>query len=72
MNLGSLISTARQQGASDLHLEAGLSPAIRVRGSLRTIAEPMPPQTLLAFARDLIGEAHWAQFLERRSADLSF
>jgi twitching motility protein PilT len=71
MNLGSLISTARQQGASDLHLEAGLSPAIRVRGSLRTIGEPMPPQTLLAFARDLIGEAHWAQFLERRSADLS-
>ncbi|MEN9676301.1 MAG: hypothetical protein RIS76_2197 [Verrucomicrobiota bacterium] len=34
-NLESLIGTARQQGASDLHLEAGLGPALRIRGTLR-------------------------------------
>ena len=71
MALDSLIATARQQGASDLHLEAGVSPALRIRGSLRTTGEPIPAQTLLGFARELIGDAHWPQFLERRSADLS-
>jgi twitching motility protein PilT len=71
MNLESLIAAAQQQGASDLHLEAGLPPALRIRGTLHTTGEPVPAQTLLGFARDLLGEAHWPQFLERRSADLS-
>jgi len=71
MNLESLIGAARQQGASDLHLEAGLPPALRVRGSLRTVGEPVSPRVLFAWAREVIGEAHWPGFLERRSADLS-
>lgn len=70
MTLESLIAAAQQQGASDLHLEAGLPAALRIRGSLRTAGEPIAPQALLAFARDILGE-HWEQFLERRSADLS-
>lgn len=71
MNLEALIAAARQQGASDLHLEAGLPPALRIRGTLHTGGEPIPGQLLLAFARQLIGEVHWPQFVERRSADLS-
>jgi twitching motility protein PilT len=71
MNLESLIAAAQQNGASDLHLEAGLPAAMRIRGALRTSGEPIPAQTLLGFARDIIGEIHWPQFLERRSADLS-
>lgn len=71
MNLEALIAAARQQGASDLHLEAGLPPALRIRGTLLTAGEPFPGQILLAFARQTIGDAHWPQFLERRSADLS-
>src|SRR3954463_13302159 len=71
MDLESLIASARQQGASDLHLEAGLPAAVRIRGTLRTSGEPVPAQTLLAFARDLLGEEAWNHFLERRSADLS-
>jgi twitching motility protein PilT len=71
MNLLSLIEAARQQAASDLHLEAGLPPAMRVRGSLHTAGEPIPAPTLLGFAREMIGEAQWPRFLERRSADLS-
>jgi twitching motility protein PilT len=70
MDLETLIATARQQGASDLHLEAGLPAALRIRGTLRTVAEPIPAQTLLGFAREMLGD-HWPQFLERRSADLS-
>src|ERR1022692_3145767 len=71
MNLEALISAARQHGASDRHLEAGLSPAMRIRGSLRTAGEPVPAQTLLTFAREIIGEANWPHFVERGSADLS-
>src|SRR5215469_16091166 len=70
MDLETLIATARQQGASDLHLEAGLPAALRIRGTLRTAGEPIAPQTLSGFAREILGE-QWLQFLERRSADLS-
>ena len=72
MNLESLIATAKQQGASDLHLEAGLPPALRVRGSLRTMSEPVAARTLADWAREVIGEAQWPGFQERRSADLCF
>ena len=71
MNLEALIASARQNGASDLHLEAGLPAAMRIRGSLRTAGEPISQQTLLTFAHEVIGEAQWQNFLERRSADLS-
>lgn len=70
MSLESLIAAARQQAASDLHLEAGLPPALRIRGTLRTAGEPIAPQTLLGYAREILGD-QWTQFLERRSADLS-
>ena len=70
MDLETLIAAAQQQGASDLHLEAGLPPALRIRGSLRTAGEPIAPQALLGFAHEILGD-QWQQFLERRSADLS-
>src|SRR6266487_4221914 len=71
MSLEDFIATAKQQRASDLHLEPGLPPALRVRGSLRTLGEPIPAKALLEWAREIIGEALWPNFLERRSADLS-
>ena len=71
MSLEDFIATAKQQRASDLHLEPGLPPALRVRGSLRTLGEPIPAKALFEWAREIIGEALWANFLERRSADLS-
>ena len=71
MGLEDFIATAKQQRASDLHLEPGLPPALRVRGSLRTLGEPIPAKVLLEWAREIIGETHWPNFLERRSADLS-
>jgi len=71
MDLESLISAAAAAGASDLHLEARLAPATRVRGTLRVAGDPLPPQALTEMARALIGEDHWPFFLERRSFDLS-
>jgi len=71
MDLDSLISLAQNNGASDLHLEAGLPAALRIRGTLRTTGEPIPAKALLELARGTIGEDQWPHFLERRSADLS-
>src|SRR4051812_8040852 len=70
MTLESLIAAAKQQGASDLHLESSLPAALRIRGTLHTTGEPVAPQILSGFAREILGD-HWPQFLERHSADLS-
>ncbi len=71
MELESLIETAAGGGASDLHLEAGMPAAVRVRGALQVSGEPVPPRALAEIARQLIGEEQWPVFLERRSFDLS-
>lgn len=71
MDLDLLAGQAAQSGASDLHLEAGLPAALRVRGALRTVGEPIPGKVLLEMAQHLVGEAQWPRFLERRSYDMS-
>jgi len=71
MDLETLIGLAKENGASDLHLEPGLPAALRVRGTLRTAGEPIPAQNLFEAARALIGPETWPQFLERRAFDLS-
>lgn len=71
MNFESLIGTAKEQGASDLHLEAGLPAAFRIRGSLRTTGDPIAAKDLIETARRIIGPDQWPHFLERRSFDLS-
>jgi twitching motility protein PilT len=71
MDLESLVSLAASNGASDLHLEAGLPAALRVRGSLRTTGEPLSASVLLEMARKVVGEEEWPRFLEQRSFDCS-
>jgi twitching motility protein PilT len=71
MSLETFIALAAESGASDLHLEAGLPAALRVRGVLRTVGEPIEAKALLDLAHDLVGAESWPLFLERRSFDLS-
>ena len=71
MNLETLISTARDQGASDLHLEPGLPATLRVRGALRTLDDAVTAKTLMDFARGVVGNQHWNEFVARHSFDLS-
>jgi twitching motility protein PilT len=68
--LETLVATAQQSGASDLHLEPGLPAAVRVRGALRTLGEPLPSKTLHEIAHDLVGP-QWPRFLKQRSFDMS-
>jgi twitching motility protein PilT len=71
MDFESWIAWAREQGASDLHLEAGLPATLRVGGELRAAGERVGSGTLAALARQVLGDARWAEFLVRGSADLS-
>jgi len=71
MDLESLVSLALKNGASDLHLEAGLPAAVRVRGALRTAGDPVPAKLLLEMAHNVIGDEQWPRFLQQRSFDLS-
>ena len=71
MNLEFFIALAAENGASDLHLEAGLPAALRVRGVLRTVGEPITSKVLLEIAHELVGHEQWPLFVERRSFDLS-
>ena len=71
LSLESLVHTAQERGASDVHLEGGMPLALRIRGELRTAGEPLTPQALTALARDVIGEDEWGAFVARGSHDAS-
>lgn len=71
MTLESFITTASRQGASDLHLEPSLPAAIRMRGALRTIGEPVSGKLLIELAQGVLNGDAWQHFVERRSADFS-
>ena len=71
MTLETLVKAAAGLQASDLHLEGGLAPCVRVRGQLRSTGEPLRPTELTALARELLGDEAWPAFLERRSADVA-
>jgi twitching motility protein PilT len=66
-----LIRTAREHGASDVHLESGLPAAVRISSDLRIVGEPLSPDALLAMAHEVIDSDAWPQFVERGSFDLS-
>ncbi|HEX3718921.1 MAG TPA: PilT/PilU family type 4a pilus ATPase [Verrucomicrobiae bacterium] len=71
MNLRDLISLAKSEGASDLHIEPGLAPMLRVRSNLRSAGEAVTGELSLEWARQMIGPDHWPHFEQRRSFDLS-
>ncbi len=71
MDLETLVNLAAANGASDLHLESSLPAALRIRGTLQTTGEPIPPAVLLEMARRVTGEDQWHRFLEQRSFDCS-
>lgn len=71
MDLEGLVGLAAASGASDLHLEANMPAAMRVRGELRTTGEPVNGKLLIEMAQAVLGEDVWQHFVERRSYDLS-
>ncbi|MDB6041882.1 MAG: hypothetical protein JWM63_433 [Gammaproteobacteria bacterium] len=71
MSFRNWIHTARQLGASDLHVEAGTPLVARVRGELLPVGEAASGPYLAQLGQELLGAAAWAAFKARGSADLS-
>lgn len=71
MNLNAWISKARELGASDLHVEAGTPPVVRVRGELQPVGDAVQPSLVEQAAHALIGAEGWAQLRARGSSDVS-
>jgi twitching motility protein PilT len=65
------VQLGREQHASDVHIEPGLPLGLRVRGELRMQGEPIAASATMHAAKKLVGERHWPDFVERRSADVS-
>ena len=70
-SLEALVAKAKEAGASDLHLEGALPPAMRIQGELRMAGDAVPPATLAAIARDLLPGDDWNQFVEQGAFDMS-
>ncbi len=70
----SLIETTVAQGASDLHLGAGVQPIIRVSGIMTPlIGEPaLTQEDLLGFLDELMPPERKKRFLETQEADFSY
>ena len=72
--LDHVLGAARQLGASDVHLKAGLPPVFRIKGDLRTLRDtpPLTPEVIGTFAVNLMNEHQRKQFDEHHDADLSY
>ncbi len=73
MDITELLSFAVQQGASDLHVTAGMPPLIRVDGDVRRIKlPPMEHKEVHSLVYDIMNDKQRKEFEEHLEADFSF
>ncbi|MGB0466437.1 MAG: type IV pilus twitching motility protein PilT [Pontibacterium sp.] len=73
MDITELLSFAVQQGASDLHITAGMPPLIRVDGDVRRIKLPaMEHKEVHSLVYDIMNDKQRKEFEESLEADFSF
>jgi twitching motility protein PilT len=65
------VQKAHVQKASDLHLEAGISPALRISGKLSIQGDPCGGREIVHSIRQRLSEEQWRQFHDRKSLDVS-
>ena len=72
--LDHVLGAARQLGASDVHLKAGLPPVFRIKGDLRTLRDtpPLTAEVIGTFAVNLMNEKQRETFEKHHDADLSY
>ncbi|NRA68095.1 MAG: Flp pilus assembly complex ATPase component TadA [Pseudobacteriovorax sp.] len=70
-SLSTIIRSARQKGASDVHLDCGLPPALRVDGKITFLDEAITATKLNEWVIGLLGPDRWEYLQERKSIDLS-
>ena len=69
-----VLSAARQLGASDVHLKAGLPPIFRIKGDLRTVRDvpALTSDAIGEFAVHMMSDKQRAEFGERLDLDLAY
>ncbi|MFS2160683.1 type IV pilus twitching motility protein PilT [Pseudomonas sp. Pseusp122] len=73
MDITELLAFSAKQGASDLHLSAGLPPMIRVDGDVRRInLPPLDAKQVLALIYDIMNDKQRKDFEEFLETDFSF
>ena len=72
--LDHVLGAARQLGASDVHLKAGLPPVFRIKGDLRTLRDtpPLTAEVIGTFAVNLMSDRQREIFEKNHDADLSY
>lgn len=73
MDITQLLEFSFQQGASDLHLSAGMPPMLRTQGDVRRIDTPeLPADHIQRMVYDVMNDAQRKQFEAELEADFSF
>ncbi|HEY0712866.1 MAG TPA: PilT/PilU family type 4a pilus ATPase, partial [Polyangia bacterium] len=72
--LDRVLQAARQLGASDVHLKAGLPPIFRIKGDLRTVRDlaPLARETVLEFGHSMMSERLRDIFEKTWDVDLAY
>lgn len=73
MDIHELLALSVEQGASDLHLSAGLPPMVRVDGEMHQTSLPaLVPETVAALIDDVMNERQRAEYAQCLETDFSF
>jgi twitching motility protein PilT len=72
--LDRVLAAARQLGASDVHLKAGLPPIFRIKGDLRTVRDvpALSREAIAQFAVHMMNERQRADFEQHLDIDLAY
>jgi twitching motility protein PilT len=72
--LDRVLSAARQLGASDVHLKAGLPPIFRIKGELRTVRDvpALTREAIATFAVHMMNDKQRADFETNLDIDLAY
>ncbi len=73
MDLSELLAFAVKNGASDIHISAGLPPLIRIDGDIRRIkVDPLPSNLVHDMIYDIMLDSQRKEFEERWESDFAF
>jgi twitching motility protein PilT len=72
--LDRVLTAARQLGASDVHLKAGLPPIFRIKGDLRTVRDvpALTREAIAQFAIHMMNDRQRAEFEQHLDIDLAY
>lgn len=73
MKFGEMLAQMVRARASDIHLQAGAPPMVRVDGELLPFdKKPLTPAHTEAMAKALTTEAQWKRFLNEKELDFAY